>query len=87
MCLYVVHKTYRLLDTRGPIWSNTHMTGLELKVQRVASEVRSKEIARVMGVDPSRITHIEASRKVTPETVRRYLAALSMCTTTTTEVA
>lgn len=63
------------------------MTGLELKVQRVTAEVRSKEIAQVMGVDPSRITHIESSRKVTPETAHRYLAALATCTTKSTEVA
>jgi predicted transcriptional regulator len=63
------------------------MTGLELKVRRVAAEVRSKEIAQEMGVDPSRITHIESSRKVTPETQERYLAALATCTTKSTRVA
>jgi predicted transcriptional regulator len=62
------------------------MTGLDLKVRRVAAEVRSKEIAEVMGVDPSRIAHIEATRTVTPDTVSRYLAALATCSTKSTEV-
>jgi predicted transcriptional regulator len=63
------------------------MTGLELKIQRVTADVRSKDIAQEMGVDPSRITKIESSRKVTPETQERYLAALATCTTKSTRVA
>jgi plasmid maintenance system antidote protein VapI len=63
------------------------MTGLDLKVRRVAAEVRSKELAEAMGVHPSRITHIETTRTLTADTIHRYLAALATCTTKSTDVA
>jgi predicted transcriptional regulator len=62
-------------------------TGLELKLQRVAADVRSGVLARAMGVHPSRITYIERSRVVAPHIVERYVAALATCTTVRTDAA
>ncbi len=61
------------------------MTGLELKLKRVAADVRVKELAQALGVTDSRVTYIEGRRNPTPEAIDRYLAALDMCTTKTTE--
>ncbi len=59
-------------------------TGLDLKLRRVAADVRSGVLARAMGVHPSRITYIERSRVVSPEIAERYVAALATCTTVRT---
>lgn len=64
---------------------NAHMTGLELKLKRVAADVRVKDLALAMGVTDSRITYIEGRRTPTPDAIERYLTALDMCTTKTTE--
>lgn len=61
------------------------MTGLELKLRRVAADIRVKDLALAMGVTDSRITYIEGRRNPTPEAIERYLAALVTCTTKTTE--
>lgn len=92
MWTIVDHQSYILLDTRGPMCTMDGMTsggatGLELRVRRVAADVRAKALAEAMGVDPSRIAHIEAARNVTQDTVARYLAALATCATKSTEVA
>lgn len=60
------------------------MTGLELKLRRVAADVRTKDLAVAMGVTDSRITYIEGRRNPTPEAESRYLAALDMCVTKST---
>jgi predicted transcriptional regulator len=62
-----------------------HMTGLELKLKRIAADVRSSDLAQAMGVTPSRITYIEGRRNPTPEAVERYLLALDTCTTKSTD--
>ena len=59
-------------------------TGLDLKLRRVAADVRSGVLARAMGVHPSRITYIERSRIVSEAVAERYVAALATCTTVTT---
>ena len=59
-------------------------SGLELKLRRVAADVKSTELARAMGVSIARISHIERSRLVTDDAERRYVAALATCTTKTT---
>ncbi len=61
------------------------MTGLELKLRRVAADVRSTDLARAMGVSQSRISHIERQRIVSEEAAARYVAALATCTTKTTQ--
>lgn len=67
---------------------NAHMTtGMDLKLRRVAADVRVKDLAGAMGVTSSRISHIERSRIVTPEAEAGYVAALSKCTTTNTGTA
>lgn len=57
------------------------MTGLELKLRRVAADVTGRELADAMGVTASRVTYIEGRRLVTPEAEARYLGALATCTT------
>lgn len=61
-------------------------TGLQLKVKRVAADVRLKDLAAQMGVTDSRVSRIEASRQVTPEAEARYLSALDTCITKSTGV-
>lgn len=56
------------------------MTGLELKLRRTAARIRGREIAGVMGVTASRVSAIEREAFPTPETQRRYLAALDTLT-------
>jgi transcriptional regulator with XRE-family HTH domain len=63
------------------------MTGLELKLRRVAADVRTKDLAFAMGVSDSRITYIEGRRQPTPKAEARYLAALDMCITKSKEAA
>lgn len=60
------------------------MTGLELKLKRVAADVRVKELAEAMGVTDSRITYIEGRRNPTQEAIDRYMNALSTCVTKST---
>jgi transcriptional regulator with XRE-family HTH domain len=53
------------------------VTGLELKLRRVAKGVRVTDLAHRMGMKThSRVSQIEASRQVTPKTAARYLGAL-----------
>lgn len=61
------------------------MTGLELKLKRVAADVRVKDLALAMGVTDSRITYIEGRRTPTADAITRYLAALDMCITKSTQ--
>jgi transcriptional regulator with XRE-family HTH domain len=56
-------------------------TGLDLKVKRVAADVRLKDVAHEMGVTVSRASHIESSRLVTDVALERYLRALDTCIT------
>lgn len=60
------------------------MTGMELRLQRIAADVRVKELAAAMGVTPSRISYIESRRYPTVEATDRYLAALDTCITKST---
>lgn len=62
-------------------------SGLDLKLKRIASDVRGTEIAQAMGVTPSRVTYLEGRRVVTPDAEARYLAALATLTTKPTEAA
>jgi len=60
------------------------MTGKDLKLQRVVADLKVKDVAREMGVSDSRVSAIENSRQVTPETIDRYVRAIATLTTTTT---
>lgn len=61
-----------------------HMTGKDLQLKRVEADVKSKDLAAAMGVQPSRISHLERLRIVTDEARDRYLSALDTCTTKST---
>lgn len=56
------------------------MTGLELKLRRVAARVKQQDIAAVMGVTKSRVSGIEREHYPSAEATRRYLAALETLT-------
>lgn len=62
-------------------------TGLDLKLRRVAADVRTKDLAQAMDVTSSRVAHIEKLRIVTPEAEGKYLAALRTCITKSTDTA
>jgi plasmid maintenance system antidote protein VapI len=55
-------------------------SGMDLKLRRVAADVRVTEVADAMGVTISRITYIEGRRVVTPRAAARYLDALRKST-------
>lgn len=63
------------------------MTGMELKLRRIGARVKGRALAREMGVSGSRVSAIEREAYVTPETLRRYLAALETLTHVSSEVA
>lgn len=54
-----------------------HMTGMDLKVQRIRKRVKTIDLARAMGKNHSRISQIESLAVVTQRTAALYLAALS----------
>jgi transcriptional regulator with XRE-family HTH domain len=53
------------------------MTGLELRLRRTAQRVKVTDLARVMGVQHSRVSQIEATAQVTQRAAARYLGALA----------
>lgn len=57
------------------------MTGLDLKLRRVAADVKARDLASALGVSDSRISRIENSRIVTEEAAGRYLRALATLAT------
>jgi DNA-binding transcriptional regulator YiaG len=62
------------------------MTGLHLKLQRVAADVSQIQLAKAMGVGNWIVSRLEARRVVPLEVAERYLAALATCSTPTTSV-
>lgn len=60
-------------------------SGLELKLKRVAADIRTGDLAYEMGVTDSRVSYIEGRRLVTVAAAEKYLAALATLTTKTTE--
>lgn len=64
---------------------DAHMTGKDLKLQRVAADVMVKDLAAAMGVSDSRVSRIENSRVVTSDAESRYVNALTTCITKSTE--
>lgn len=55
-------------------------TGLDLKVERIRARITATLLAQEMGVTRQRISAIEASAVVTPDTVERYRASLMSLT-------
>ena len=60
------------------------MTGIDLRLKRVALRVTVTDLASAMGVSTSRVSHIETRDKVTPDAERRYLEALATLSTVPT---
>lgn len=56
------------------------MTGMELKLRRIAARVKQHDVATEMGVTKSRVSGIEREHYPSPESVKRYLAALEKLT-------
>jgi len=57
------------------------LTGLDLKLRRVAVRVQVKQIAEQMGITASRVSRIEGEPRVTPDMEERYMRALEVCGT------
>jgi len=53
------------------------VSGLDLKLKRVARRVRVIDLAQAMGVRHSRVSQIEAQSVPSAEMTQRYLAALA----------
>jgi plasmid maintenance system antidote protein VapI len=51
-------------------------TGAELRAERERAEVKLVDVARAMGVQHPRVSHIEALASVTKEAAARYRKAL-----------
>lgn len=64
--------------------STLALTGLDLKLRRVAARLQVKDMAEQMGISPSRVSRIEADPKVTVKMERRYMDALERCGTSRT---
>ena len=75
---------YLPLDHIAPRGDTDHVTGMELRLKRVAADVKAREIAETMGVSPQAVSHWERSRLVSENVGERYLAALATITTKTT---
>lgn len=63
------------------------MTGMDLKLRRVAAHVKGKDLAAAAGWHPSTVTRLEQRALVPPADVTKYVAALATLATTTTEAA
>ena len=63
------------------------MTGMELKLRRVAARVKGVELAKAAGRSSAWVSTIEARAYVLPADVDRYVAALATLATNTTEAA
>lgn len=57
------------------------MNGLDLKIARIRAGIKAIDVAREMGVDPSRVTRIERQTPVSDEMAMRYVEAMARCRT------
>lgn len=64
--------------------SNLPATGLELRLMRVAADVRVGDLATAMGISSGSLSRIEGSRRVTEKAARRYVTALATFATSQT---
>ena len=67
--------------------TSTGLTGLDLKLRRVAAGVQVKQIADAMGISSPRLSRIEREPRVTPAMLDRYVSALETCRTSGTSAA
>lgn len=56
--------------------THTGLTGLDLKLQRVAAKVQVRQLADAMGITSSRLSRIEDEPRVTHQMLARYTKAL-----------
>ena len=63
------------------------VSGLDLKLARVAARVRQNRLASAMGVSPSRVAQLEREAVITAEAAQRYRDALETCRTSRTGAA
>lgn len=63
------------------------VSGMDLKLQRVAADITARDLAAVMGCHPSRVNYIEGRRLVTPTAAEKYRAALATLTTKQSDAA
>lgn len=60
------------------------VTGMELRLERVAADVKAKDLAEAMGTVPSSVSRLERARIVTDKAAQRYRDALARCATVAT---
>lgn len=52
-------------------------SGLSLRLQRIARDVKAVDLAAAMGVTPGWVSRIESRRLVPDDSVQKYLTALA----------
>ena len=62
-------------------------TGMDLKLQRIAANVKQKDVAAAAGWHPGTVNRLEKRAIVLPADVAKYTAALATLATKTTEEA
>lgn len=67
--------------------NETGLTGLDLKLRRVAAGLQVKQIADAMGISSPRLSRIEREPRVTTDMLRRYSDAIETCRTSGTSAA
>ena len=66
---------------------NLPTTGQELRLLRIAADVRQIDLAAVMQIKSSGVSALENRRKVTPKAAERYVTALATIATSTKDAA
>ena len=62
----------------------TGLTGLDLKLRRVAAGLQVQHVADAMGISAPRVSRIEREPRVTPAMLTRYADAIEKCRTSGT---
>lgn len=57
--------------------TNKPVSGKDLRLMRVAADVRATDLAAVMGIQPSGVSAIESRRIVTEKAYTKYVTALA----------
>ena len=66
---------------------NLPTTGQELRLLRIAADVRQIDLAAVMGIQSSGVSALENRRKVTAKAAERYVTALTTIATSKKDAA
>lgn len=62
-----------------------HMTGTDLRIERIRAHVKAQDLATAIGWHPSKLYRVERAHFVTPEDVTAYVQALATLSTNSTE--